>query len=176
MIKIYHLYCKFAKPRLIFLLSMVLVYTETVDSVEGKRWLARQTPNIPVLFISEQLERKWHPSLHPWQVKKSSKLFFLWCILSHCFSIQLFRERLSYKQGKAYRYVRVSQVTMGNGGFYGCLSKPRGVWAWWKETAQTHVFVLSRFLLPNHLELQSIKTKLLLPIMPIGIVMYAFTL
>ena len=88
--------------------------------------------------------------------------------------IQLFRERLSYKRGKAY--ATMPQVIMGNGGFYGCLSEPEGVPAWWKETAQTHVFVLSRSLLLNHLETQSIKTKLLLPIMPIGIVVYAFTL
>ena len=47
---------------------------------------------------------------------------------------------------------------------------------WWKETAQTHVFVLSRGLLLNHIEPQLIKTKLLLSIMPIGIVPYTFTL
>ena len=39
-----------------------------------------------------------------------------------------------------------------------------------------HIFVLSRSLLLNHLELQSSKAKLLLPIMPIGIVEYAFAL
>ena len=49
--------------------------------------------------------------------------------------IQLFRERLSYKRGKAYAIM--SKVIMGNGGFYCCLSKPQGVSAWWKETAQT---------------------------------------
>ena len=38
------------------------------------------------------------------------------------------------------------------------------------------VFVLSRPLLLNRLEPQSNKAKLLLPIMPIGIVAYAFTL
>ena len=51
--------------------------------------------------------------------------------------IQLFRERLSYKRGKVY--ATMSQVIMGNGGFYGCLSEPEGVSAWWKETAQTHL-------------------------------------
>ena len=56
-------------------------------------------------------------------------------------------------------------VIMGNGGFYSCLSEHRGVSAWWKETAQTHVFVLSRSLLLNHLEPQPSKNKLLLPIM-----------
>ena len=71
----------------------------------------------------------------------------------------------------------MAKVIFGNGGFYGCLSEPRGVSAWWKETAQTHVFVLSRSqLLLNRLEVQSSKAKLLLPIMPIGIVAYAFTL
>ena len=65
---------------------------------------------------------------------------------------------------------------MGNGGFYGCFNEPQGVSAWWKETAQTRVFVLSHSLLLNHLETQSIKTKLLLPIMPTGIVANAFTL
>jgi len=30
----------------------------------------------PVLFTSEQLERKWRPSLRRFQVKKSSKLIF----------------------------------------------------------------------------------------------------
>ena len=42
--------------------------------------------------------------------------------------IQLFRERLSYKRGKAY--ATMSKVTMSNGVFYGCLSEPRGVSAW----------------------------------------------
>ena len=39
-----------------------------------------------------------------------------------------------------------------------------------------HVFVFSRSLLLNRLEPQSSKVKLLLPIMPIDIVAYAFTL
>ena len=69
----------------------------------------------------------------------------------------------------------VPKVIMGNGGFYGCLSEPQGVSAWWKETAQTRI-ILSRSMLLNHLEPQSSKAKLLLPIMPIGIVAYAFTL
>ena len=63
---------------------------------------------------------------------------------------------------------------MGNGGFYGCLSEPQGVSGWWKETAQTRVFRLPFSLLLNHFEPQSSKTKLLLPIMLIGIVAYAF--
>ena len=48
----------------------------------------------------------------------------------------------------------MSKVIMGNGGFYACLSEPQSVSAWWKETAQTHVFVLSRSLLLNHLKPQ----------------------
>ena len=51
--------------------------------------------------------------------------------------IQLFCERLSYKRGKAY--VTMSNVIMGNGGFYGCLSELRGGSAWWRETAQTRI-------------------------------------
>ena len=82
--------------------------------------------------------------------------------------IQLFRERLPYKWGKAY--VTKLKVIMGNDGFYSCLSEPQGVSTWWKETAQTHVFVHSCSLLLNHLKPQSSKAKLLLPIMPIGIV------
>ena len=34
----------------------------------------------------------------------------------------------------------MSKVIMGNGSFYGCLSEPQGVSAWWKETAQTRAF------------------------------------
>ena len=64
----------------------------------------------------------------------------------------------------------MSIVIMGNGGFYGCLSEIQGVLEWYKETAQTRVFMLSLSLLLNHLDPQSIKTKLLLPIMSIGIV------
>ena len=88
--------------------------------------------------------------------------------------IQLFRERLSYKRGKTY--ATMSKVIMGNGGFYGCLIEPQGVSAWWKETAQARVFILSPSLLLNRLEPQSSKAKLLLSIMPIGIVAYVFTL
>ena len=76
--------------------------------------------------------------------------------------IQLFRERLSlhvYKRGKAY--ATMSKVIMGNGGFNSCLIG--------------RIFLLPFSLLLNHFELQSSKTKLLLPIMLIGIVAYAFT-
>ena len=59
------------------------------------------------------------------------------CYTKKIFSIQLFRERLFYKRGKAY--ATMSKVIMGNGGFYGCLSEPQCVSAWWKETAQTRI-------------------------------------
>ena len=68
------------------------------------------------------------------------------------------------------------KVIMGNDDFYGCLIEPQGVSMWWKETAETQVFVVSRSLVLNHLEPQSSKAKLSLPIMPIGIVAYALTL
>ena len=32
-------------------------------------------------------------------------------------------------------YATILEVIMGNGGFYGCLSEPQGVSAWWRETA-----------------------------------------
>ena len=70
----------------------------------------------------------------------------------------------------------MSKVIMGNGGFYGCLSEPQGVSAWWKETAQTRVFFRSPSLLLYDLEPQSSKIKPLLPIMLIGIAAYAFAL
>ena len=63
------------------------------------------------------------------------------------------------------------KFSMGNGGFYGCFKvfQLGGT-----ETAQKGVFLLSRSLLLNHLEPQLNKTKLLLPVMPIDIVAYAF--
>ena len=63
--------------------------------------------------------------------------------------LQLFRERFSYKRGKAD--ATKPKVIMSDGGFYGCLSKPQVVSARRKETAETHVFVLSPTLLLNHL-------------------------
>ena len=89
-------------------------------------------------------------------------------------STQLFRVRFSYKLGKAYS--TMSKVIMDKSGFRGCLITPQGFTGWWKETAQTRSFLPSRSLLLNDLEPQSSKTKLLLPIMPIDIVAYAFTL
>ena len=79
---------------------------------------------------------------------------------------------LSHKRGKAYP--TMSKVIMGNGSFYGCLIEPQGVSAWQKGTAQTRVFLLSRSLLLNHLDSQSSKTKLLLPIMHCHVRFYTF--
>ena len=70
----------------------------------------------------------------------------------------------------------MSKVIMSNGGFNGRLSEPPGVSAWWNDTAQTHLFMLSPSLFLSQLEPESSKAKLLLPIMPVGIVAYAFTL
>ena len=83
---------------------------------------------------------------------------------------------MSSKRKKSY--ATMSKVIMNNGSFCGCLIEPQGVSARWKETAQIGVFLLSRSLLLNHLELQSSEAKLLLPIMPIGTghVGYAFPL
>ena len=47
------------------------------------------------------------------------------------------------RMGKAY--VTMSEVIMGNGGFYCCLSEPQGVSAWWRETAQTSIRFFSFF-------------------------------
>ena len=46
------------------------------------------------------------------------------------------------------RYAILSKVKMGNSGFNGCLSELQVVSVWWKETAQTHIFVLPLNLLP----------------------------
>ena len=70
----------------------------------------------------------------------------------------------------------MSKVVMGNSSYYGFLSEPHGVSARWKETGQTHVVVLSRALMLNHLEPHLSKAKPLLLIMPISIMVYAFTL
>ena len=66
-------------------------------------------------------------------------------------------------------------IIMGNGGFYGCLIEPQPWCFSIVEGNSTNVCipsesVLSCSLLLNHLEPQSIKTKPLLPIMPIDIV------
>ena len=85
---------------------------------------------------------------------------------------ELFRVRLSYERGKAY--ATMSKFIMGNGGLrllMNLLVFQRGV-----RTPHPRVFTLSPSLLLDHLQTQSGKAKLLLPIMPIIIVAYAFTL
>ena len=52
--------------------------------------------------------------------------------------LQLFRVRLSNERGKAH--AAMSKVIVGNGG---CLIEPQGVSAWWKETAETRIYVFS---------------------------------
>ena len=72
----------------------------------------------------------------------------------------------------------MSKVIICNGGFFsGCLNGVNlKVFQRGGRKQHKHVFVLSRSLLLNRLEPQSSKVKLLLPIKPIGIVAYAFTL
>ena len=43
-------------------------------------------------------------------------------------------------------YATMSKVIMGNGGFYGCLSEPQDVSAWWKETAVISLFLVAELL------------------------------
>jgi len=47
-----------------------------VDSFEGALCLAGQTSNIQLYLPPGKSEKKLCPDLHPWQVKKSSKLIF----------------------------------------------------------------------------------------------------
>ena len=69
----------------------------------------------------------------------------------------------------------MSKVIMGNGGFYRCLSEPQGFFSV-MEGSSTNTYSFFSYLLLNRLEPQSSKVNLLLPIMPMGIVAYAFTL
>ena len=81
------------------------------------------------------------------------------CLWKDLYLIQLFRERLSYKRGKAY--ATMSKVIMGNGGFYGCsscLSVEEG-------NSTNNVFVLSLTLLLNHLKPQE-SASVLVPYPP----------
>ena len=63
---------------------------------------------------------------------------------------------------------------MGNGGSWS-LIEALGVSATWKETSQTNLLMPTLFLLVNTVKLNQ-STPNSLPIMPIGIVAYAFTL
>ena len=69
----------------------------------------------------------------------------------------------------------MSKVIMGNSDFYGCSSELK-VFQRGGRKQHKHVFVFSRSLLLNQREPISSKARLLLPIMQIGMVTYAFTL
>ena len=64
-----------------------LAYTKTVNSVKRAHadWLDKL--RIACAIYLRATRAKWRRGLHRRQVKKSSKLNFLWCILSHGFSI-----------------------------------------------------------------------------------------
>ena len=105
--------------------------------------------------------------------------YSMYLIFSNCTHLKEFSQytavsrKVVLQTGKSL--ATMSKVIMGNGDFYSCLSPAQGVSAWWRETAQTRVFLLPFSLLLNHFEPQSSRPKLLLPIMLIGIVAYAFT-
>ena len=81
------------------------------------------------------------------------------CLWKDLYLIQLFRERLSYKRGKAYATIRKLLWVMV------VFTVAWVVWAWRKETAQTRVFVLSLTLLLNHLKPQE-SASVLVPYPP----------
>ena len=61
-------------------------------------------------------------------------------------SIYSFLEKGCLTNGEKFtRQYRQWKVIMSNGGFYGCLSGPQGVSAWWKETAQPRIRSFSFF-------------------------------
>jgi len=86
------------------------------------------------------------------------------------FSIQLFRQRLSNKtvRDNAERYYGKYGLMVFDWGFR-CFSDIEG------NSTNKCIYACS-FLVGKHLEPQSINAKLFLPIIPIGIVAYAFTL
>ena len=57
----------------VYYIIIISIYTKTVDSVDGERWLARQTLDI-LCYLPPSNWREMASGLHPWQVKKSSKL------------------------------------------------------------------------------------------------------
>ena len=63
-----------------------LVYTKTVDSVKRARWLARQTPNI-LCYLPPSNSGKMAARFASVTSEEIIHINFLWCILSHCFSI-----------------------------------------------------------------------------------------
>ena len=168
-----------------YFMSFCIVYVQlALDKFANVRSFALalsnwkfETENRPWTEEKKQAQRrkKWAISVLEGKQKHLTGSHKKKSVSGNCdIKIQLFRERLSNKRGKAYE--TMSKVIMGNGGFNGCLIEPQSVSAWWKETAQTWEFLLFHSLLLNHHELQSSTAKLLLPIMPIDIVAYAFTL
>ena len=63
-----------------------LAYTKTVDSVEGALWLAGQTPNI-LCYLPPSNSGKMAARFASVTSEEIIQIKFLWCILSHCFSI-----------------------------------------------------------------------------------------
>ena len=124
------------------------------------------------------------PNYFPWNVIFTllpPVLFHPQCKTSFSFGLvmihrwtQLFRVRLSYERGRAY--ATMSKVIIGNGGFtvallnLRCFSVVEG-----NSTSRCiHAFSFMSFLVAES-PWNSSKAKLLLPIIPIGIVAYAFT-
>ena len=64
----------------------LLVYTKTVDGVERVRWLVRQTPNI-LCYLPPSNSGKMASRFASVTSEEIIQINFLWCILSHCFSI-----------------------------------------------------------------------------------------
>ena len=64
----------------------ILVYTKTVDSVDGARWLARQTPDI-LCYLPPSNSRENGVQFASVASEEIIQKNCLWCLLSHCFSI-----------------------------------------------------------------------------------------
>ena len=79
-----------------------------------------------------------------WQCRK-----LLWVV----FTVTAVSRKVVLQMGKSLS----DNVASYYGGFYSCLSEQQGASAWWKETAQTRVFVLPPSLLLNHFKPQSRK-------------------
>ena len=71
------------------------------------------------------------------------------------------RIKVALQKGKAYPTMSLLWVMV----VCGFLIESQGVSEWWKETAQTQIFVLPRFWLLNHIECKSSKAELLLPML-----------
>ena len=70
-----------------------------------KQWIALRARSdwlYPLLFPSERLRKNWRPGLHPWQVKKSSKLFFFCGVYMYYLTV------IVYFKTKLFTYVSVA--------------------------------------------------------------------